>query len=142
MAAPLVSMEMDDEDQLDAVCPIPVKDRPRFPWGLRICLTHSEMEKLGLDLSEAAVGGIVTGRFEACITSVSMSQNEDRNDFRMELQIEALSIPDDDDAEGNEIEEARLASPRQARSTKSELLKSYTGQQRRDLGVRPGRVIG
>ena len=37
-------MELDDEDKLDAIMPIPMDNKPDFPYGLRICLTEKEPE--------------------------------------------------------------------------------------------------
>jgi hypothetical protein len=92
----MTSMEMDDEDQLDAVTPYPMPDKPKWPYGLRICLTHKELEKLGLDASEAFVGGIIHGHFLGKITSVSADDTESGSCCRVEIQIEALSIESED----------------------------------------------
>ena len=49
----LHSMDLDDEEKMDTICPIPMPDKPQYPYGLCICLTHAEFEKLGLDPSDA-----------------------------------------------------------------------------------------
>jgi hypothetical protein len=95
----MVSLELDDEDKLDALMPIPMEERPEFPYGLRISLTHTEMEKLNLDPDEAEVGGIVHGHFMARVTCVNISEDC----CRIELQIEDLEIESED--EENEEEE-------------------------------------
>jgi hypothetical protein len=87
----LIDMEMDDEDSLDCVCPIPMSDRPRYPYGLRICLTHSELNKLGLD-ADCNVGDMVDLRCFAEVTSVSKNQTERGDECRVELQIEKMSV--------------------------------------------------
>ena len=55
------SMEMDDEAQYDAM-PIESK-KPRFPYGLRICLTEDELKKLGLR-GDCDLGHVL--EFSAC----------------------------------------------------------------------------
>ena len=42
----LVDMEMDDESQLDAPMPIAMSEKPRYPYGLRICF--SKFQRLGI----------------------------------------------------------------------------------------------
>jgi hypothetical protein len=93
----MTDMELDDEDQLDAAMPIAMPERPRYPYGLRICLTEKEFEKLGLDPRDAIVGGICHGHFLARVTSVSANENEGDASCRVELQIEDLSIESEDE---------------------------------------------
>lgn len=97
------SMEFDDEDKLDAMLPIPMPDRPDYPYGLRICLTEKELEKLGIDCAEACVGGTFYGHFMACITTVSSEKREDKDCCRIEAQITDLAIESEDE-ENNEAE--------------------------------------
>lgn len=91
------SMELDDEDKLDAVCPIPMPNKPDYPYGLRICLTEKEFEKLGLDASVACVGGVIHGHFMGRITSVSAEDRDGGSSCRVEIQIEDLAIESEDD---------------------------------------------
>ena len=95
------SMELDDEDKLDAVMPIAMPAKPDFPYGLQICLTEKEFKKLDLDPSEAQVGGMVHGHFMGRITSVSASDNDGGSCCRVEIQIEDLAI-ESEDAENDE----------------------------------------
>ena len=90
----LVDMEMDDEDALDAVMPIAMPDRPRYPYGLRICLTHKELEKLGLD-ADCNVGDMIDLRCFAEVTSVSKNQTEHGDECRIELQIIRMAAEDE-----------------------------------------------
>ena len=41
----MVSMELDDEDKMDLA--VPSMPQPDFPWGLKLCFTSAELEKLG-----------------------------------------------------------------------------------------------
>ncbi len=92
------SMELDDEDKLDA--PVAgLAGKPDFPWGLRISLTEKEFVKLNLDPSEAVVGGIVHLHALARITSVSHSDSEHNTSgpsTRVEMQIEDMCIESED----------------------------------------------
>jgi hypothetical protein len=90
------SMELDDEDKLDAVMPIPMPTKPDFPYGLQICLTEAEFAKLDIDPSEAEVGGIFHGHFLARITSVSENDSPNGKCVRVEAQIEDLAIESED----------------------------------------------
>lgn len=92
MAAVLTSMELDDEQKLDAPMPIRMPSKPDFPFGLRICLTNCELDKLNLDISEAVVGGIVHGQFIGRITNVSASDGDTGPSSRTEIQIESLCL--------------------------------------------------
>ncbi len=96
---PMVDMELDDEDKLDAAMPIPMPAKPDYPFGLRICLTEKELEKLDLDHSEAFVGGTIHGKFMGRITSVSEDAREGGSSCRIEIQIERLAIESEDDEE-------------------------------------------
>lgn len=97
---PMVSMEMDDEEIHEAPTPIPIEDKPSYPYGLRICLTDAELRKLGLDPAEAldGVGGLVHLFALARITSASMDQREGGDPcIRVELQIEDLAVESEDE---------------------------------------------
>lgn len=88
----MTSMEYDDEDSLDAMMPIPMPDKPKFPYGLRICLTEKELEKLDLE-ADCGVGDIIDLRAFARVTSVSSNELEGgKCCCRVELQIEELAV--------------------------------------------------
>ena len=95
----LKSMELGDEQKLDAVHPIPMDTKPDYPYGLRICLTKAEFDKLGLDPKDAEVGGMVHLIAIARITSIMHhdSENTDAPDCRVELQIEDLDVDSPDE---------------------------------------------
>ena len=90
------SMELDDEDKLDAVTPLPMADKPDFPYGLKICITEKELRKLKLDASDAVVGGTCHGHFMARITCFSAEQRDGDDCYRIEMQIEELAIESED----------------------------------------------
>ena len=97
----MTSMELDDEDKLDAILPMPM-DKPDFPCGLRITLTDKELARLDLDHKDAFVGGTIHMFAMARITSVSENEvNGGEKCTRIELQIEDLGI-ESEDAESEE----------------------------------------
>lgn len=95
----MYSLEYDDEDKIDFSSPIPMSERPEFPYGARICLTDKEFEKMKMtpaDTAEMAVGGMIHGHFMAKITSVSADATEDGEHRRVELQITDLCLESED----------------------------------------------
>jgi hypothetical protein len=90
----LIDMEMDDEDSLDAPQPFPMADRPRYPYGLRICLCDSELAKLNLD-ADCNVGDMIDLRCFAVVTSVSKNETAGGSQSRVELQITRMAVEDE-----------------------------------------------
>ncbi len=106
----MTSMELDPEEQHDMVMPIPVAEEPKYPWGLRINLTQSELEKLGLDYAGAQLDGVVHLHALARITSMSCDQTQDGENCRIELQITDMDVESEDDE--NAVQDAAVKSPR------------------------------
>jgi hypothetical protein len=95
------SMELTDDEKLDAVMPIPMSEKPEFPYGLRICLTEKEFDKVGLDGADAEVGGMFHGHFLARVTSVNSTKDASGGKcYRVEAQIEDLAIESEDAENG------------------------------------------
>jgi hypothetical protein len=97
----MVSMELDDEDKMDAAMPYPMPDKPDYPYGLRICLTEKEFSKLGIDPADAFVGGIFHLHALARITSVTASDDGNGSSCRVEATLEDMAI-ESEDAENEE----------------------------------------
>lgn len=90
----MVSMEMSDDDKLDAPMPYPMPNKPDFPYGLRLCLCCADLAKLGLD-ADCEVGDMLEFRARARVTSVSKSDDAMSGpQSRVELQIEEMELPD------------------------------------------------
>lgn len=98
---PMVDMEMDDEDQFDSpAVPTSIGEKPKkpqYPYGLRISLTHKDMEKQ--DLEMPMVGDTIDFRAFGVVTSVSASQSENYDDCRVEIQIQKLRVENEDTEE-------------------------------------------
>lgn len=86
----MIDLELDDESKLDSVMPM-ATDKPDYPWGLRICLTHVELEKLGLE-ADCECGDVIDLRAFAVVTSVSQSDSGDGQTCRVELQIQKMAV--------------------------------------------------
>ena len=98
----LVDMEMDDEEKLDAVCPMPMPTKASYPYGLRLCLTHKELAKLGLD-ADCEIGDMIDLRCFAEVTSISKNDYGSGEECRIELQITHMAA-EDEMSEGTEGE--------------------------------------
>lgn len=94
---PMQSMELDDDEILDTAMPIAMDAPPKYPYGLRICLTQDEFDKLGLDPEEAEVGATVLIQAVARITDYSHHEDENGVTCRCELQIEDMGVVTEDD---------------------------------------------
>jgi hypothetical protein len=91
----MVSMELDDEDVIDAIMPMPMPEKPRYPCGLKICLDQRQLAKLGLE-PDCEIGDVIDMRAFARVTSVSMNETEHSGqECRIELQIEELALEDE-----------------------------------------------
>jgi hypothetical protein len=101
----MVDTELTDEEKLDAHMPIAMPERPDYPFGLRICLTDKELEKLDLD-DDCNIGDMIDIRAMAEVTSVSKSDGPNGASCRIELQITHLAVEnemteDEADEEGD-----------------------------------------
>lgn len=104
----MVDMEMDDEASMDAIMPYPMAKKPRYPYGLQICLTEAELKKLKLDVPR--IGDVIDLRAFAEVTCTS---NE--HGVRVELQIQKLAVENEEDENDTEAEEAAEGEPPRAR---------------------------
>jgi hypothetical protein len=93
-------MEMDDDDSLDNAISLPggEKDTPRYPWGLRICLTDAEMAKLGME-GEPAQGDILHFSAFAEVTSFSRTNDASGTSRRLEMTITHILSMEDETTE-------------------------------------------
>ena len=93
------SMELDDEDKLDRAIP-QIADKPDYPWGLRISLTESELQKLECDPGdEPEVGDLLHFAAFAKVTSFSKNDTGNGSERRVELQIVMMSCIEDESTE-------------------------------------------
>jgi hypothetical protein len=65
--------------------------KPDYPWGLRICLTHIELKKLGLD-ADCEIGDLIDLRAFAVVTSISKDSSPSGDSARVELQIQKIAV--------------------------------------------------
>ncbi len=81
---------------------------PKYPYGLCINLDDDQLEKLDLD-GECEVGDVIHLCAMARVTSCSANETEGGTKRRIELQITALAVEDEDD-ENEAIEQRRAHS--------------------------------
>lgn len=84
-----MSVDNDDEDS-----GIPEVGQSQYPYGLCICLTDAEIEKLDLD-DDCDVGDMISFEAIAKVTAVSKRDTG----TRIELQIIAMANDGDDEPE-------------------------------------------
>lgn len=85
----LVSLELDDEDKMDACMPMPC-ERPDYPYGTRICFTDRELKKLDLEVPE--IGDLIDMRAFGEVTSVTIDKTDGEDRCRVEIQIQRISV--------------------------------------------------
>ena len=80
-----------------------VSAAPIYPYGLCICLTNDELEKLDVDAAELSVGDHFHLHAIAQITSISQNDTPSGKNSRVELQIISLA-GEDEEAENSQYE--------------------------------------
>ena len=88
------SMELSDDEKIDMGAM--ANDKPDYPYGLRICLTHEELDKLGFDHGDMIVGGLIHMHALGRITSVSATDGKNGMCSRVEIQLEDVAIESED----------------------------------------------
>lgn len=102
----MVDLEYDDEDSIDHSI-ASISEKPRYPYGLRICLTHKELAKLGLE-ADCEIGDFIDVRAFGEVTSVSKSEVDGESSCRVEIQLQKIALEDEtheDDMPANGDEE-------------------------------------
>lgn len=93
----LVSVELTDEEKLDAIRPPGIENQPDYPYGLRISLNEQTLKKLDLE-ADCEIGDYIDLRALARVTSVSLGDHPDRGKTCcIELQIEQLAVESETD---------------------------------------------
>lgn len=97
----MVDLQRTDADKADARSEMyasPPSDVSDIPYGLCICLTEAELEKLDLD-ADAEVGDMLHGMFMARVTSVSKNDSGNGPKCRIEMGIFAMSVLENESTE-------------------------------------------
>ena len=93
----MVSMARTPAEKKEAAAEMaaPVADSmPDYPWGMSICLTNEELDKLELD-GDCSAGDVIHLVAFAKVTSVSMRDEGGKQDRRVELTITDLAVEDE-----------------------------------------------
>ena len=105
-----VSMELDDDKQLDMMTIMPgPAPAPRFPYGLKICLGEDEIARLGL--GDCSAGDYLVFAAVACVSSCSEDKTDQGVKRRVELQIEEMKVLSGE-GDGEETGEDEYVPPR------------------------------
>lgn len=97
----MVDLQRTESDKMEARAEMyssPVSDMPDVPYGLCICLTERELEKLELE-GNAEVGDMLHGMFMARVTSVSKNDTGNGPTCRIEMGIFAMSVLENESTE-------------------------------------------
>lgn len=95
----LTDMARDGEELKEAAQPM-VMEPDKYPYGLRISLTHHELEKLGVDHSDWEIGAVFHLMALAKVVSISSNENASGEDCCVGLQITHLAGPENEEEEG------------------------------------------
>lgn len=102
----LTDMAKSPDKAMETATPVSVGEQDKYPWGLRISLTHDELEKLGVDKADWEVGDTFHLQAFAKITSISENQKESgETDCCVSLQITHLAGPENEEEEGEDSED-------------------------------------
>jgi hypothetical protein len=103
----MIDMKRKPEKDYDTMCSPAMGSQ--YPWGLSISFGNEELEKLGLDPKDCAVGDMIHMHCLAKVTSVSCNDSESQDGpcHRVELQITHIM-----DKPENENDENRAAEPK------------------------------
>lgn len=96
---PMIDMARTNDGTSDVAMPC----ASPYPYGLCICLTQVELEKLGIDHKDWAIGDIYHLHALTKVTSISSTASDSGENTRVELQITALGA-ESEDAENEEAE--------------------------------------
>jgi len=102
--AGLKDMAKTHEEVEKEATPLMVGNAEKYPYGLRICLTEEELEKLGVDHSDWEIGDTFHLHAFAKVVSVSENDTENGSNCNISLQITHLAGPEDEDEEDEEEE--------------------------------------
>lgn len=104
----MINMARSTEEMQETMISPVMPDVPIYPYGLCICLTHDELDKLGLD-ADCEVGDMIHIMAMAKVTSISKNATSDGENCRVELQITDMSVEDEDLEDGEpEEKETRI----------------------------------
>lgn len=90
----MVDMALTEADRREtAGMPTALMDHPgpQYPYGLCISLCEKELDKLRLDINEAAIGDTLDMRCIGVITALSQTDGPDGPCCRVEIQLQRIA---------------------------------------------------
>jgi hypothetical protein len=106
----MVSMENTSEKNTSTLDVIECS-KPMYPYGLSICLTQPELDKLDIDHTDWSVGDLFHLHAMAKITSISSCETSCGNENRVEMQIIALTGENEEEENREEEKKPRAFRP-------------------------------
>lgn len=97
MVMPMISTEMDEDDQYDSPMMSGMDEKPRYPSGCHFSIDEKTLEKLGIDPSDLFVGGILHMHALVNITGISSSDHGSGATCCVNLCIENMAIESEDE---------------------------------------------
>ncbi len=97
MVMPMISTEMDEDDQYDSPMMDGMDEKPRYPYGMRLSIDEKMLAKLKIDPSDLFVGGIMHMHALVNITGINISDNGDGQCCTVNLCIENMAIQSEDE---------------------------------------------
>jgi len=102
MIGKMIDMAKSKEEMEKDSSPILAGGQEKYPYGLRIYLTHEELKKLGVDYSDWEVGATFHLFALAKVTSISQNETEDGANCNVSLQLTHLA-GESEDAENRQM---------------------------------------
>lgn len=102
----MTDMRLSPSEAEDSIMPSTSdNDAPAYPYGLSICLTDDELDKLDMSGEDVSVGDMLHLHALARVTSVSSTDTEGGGKrTRIELTLTNIAVPESEDEENEEAE--------------------------------------
>lgn len=104
---PMVDMARSKEEMRETAIPSSINESI-YPYGLCISLNNDDLEKLDLD-SDCQVGDLIHMTSMAKVTSVSRNETSEGENCRIELQIIAMGVTENESTEFNKPARRKLS---------------------------------
>lgn len=97
-----VDMQKTPKELKEDAAPISMGPQNLYPYGLCICLTQEELDKLDLD-QDVDTGDMIHLQAIGKVTSVSKYSTDEGQDCRVEIQLTSIALEEDShDDEGDD----------------------------------------
>lgn len=119
MTVGMIDMAKSPDELAKEHTPLTMGEENKYPYGLKICLSQDELEKLDVDHSNWEVGATFHLHAFAKVTSISENETADGKKCRVEMQITHLAPAESEDAENEEAEQDPSEAAEPSRRTRT-----------------------